>query len=206
MYFILPFTSKTGKSAYTSSYPFSGKLFCHSCGSKYTRRTSGTGKYRIITWMCINHMQNGNEACTMQAIHERAVEKAFVRAMNEVVAGKNNFTNRLLANIEKGLATTTYVLTMEQIDEKLSELQKELMTLVRVNARTGLDTQVYSKEYLKLSAELDTYRERRQKLKEQEAGRVLQLDRIKELKEYLQGTNTSVDKFDGELALSKVNI
>ncbi|MFZ3172630.1 MAG: hypothetical protein WA118_11730 [Carboxydocellales bacterium] len=59
---------------------------------------------------------------------------------------------------------------MDQIDERLSELQKELMTLVRVNARTGLDTQVYSKEYLKLSAELDTYRERRQKLKEQEAG------------------------------------
>jgi len=105
----------------------------------------------------------------------------------------------LLVNIEKGLAATTYVLIMDQIDEKLSELQKELMTLVRVNARTGLDTQVYSKEYLKLSAELDTYRNRRQKLKEQEAGRVLQLDRLKELKEYLRGTDTSVDKFDGEL-------
>jgi len=88
---------------------------------------------------------------------------------------------------------------MEQIDVRLSELQKELMILVRVNARNGLDTQVYSKEYLKLSAELDTYRERRQKLKEQEAGRVLQLDRLKELKEYLRGTDIAIEKFDGEL-------
>jgi hypothetical protein len=119
--------------------------------------------------------------------------------MDKVIAGKDDFINRLLVNIEKGLATTTYLLTMDQIDEKLSELQKELMTLVRVNARTGLDTQVYSNEYLKFSAELDTYRDRRQKLKEQEAGRVLQLDRLKELKEYLRGTDTSVDKFDGGL-------
>jgi len=52
----------------------------------------------------------------MQSIHERAVEKAFVRAMNKVVAGKDNFTNKLLANIEKGLGSTKYVLTMEQID------------------------------------------------------------------------------------------
>lgn len=191
--------SKTGRSAYTSNYPFSGKLFCHSCGSKYTRRTSGTGKYKIMNWMCINHYNNGNKACTMQAIHERAIEKAFVRAMNKVVAGKDNFINKLLANIEKVLATSTYVLTMEQIDVRLSELQKELMILVRVNARNGLDTQVYSKEYLKLSAELDTYRERRQKLKEQESGRVLQIDRIKELKEYLQGKDTAIEKFDGEL-------
>ena len=29
--------------------------------------------------------------------------------------------------------------------------------------------------------------------------RALQVDRIKELKEYLRGTDTSVDKFDGEL-------
>ena len=44
-----------------------------------------------------------------------------------------------------------------------------------------------------------TYRERRQKLKEQESGRVLQIDRIKELKEYLQGKDTAIEKFDGEL-------
>lgn len=135
----------------------------------------------------------------MQAIHERAVEKAFVRAMNKVIVGKDKFIQKLLTNIEKGLDNKAYVLTLEEIDAKLSELQKELMTLVRVNARNGLDTQVYSKEYLKLSAELDTYRDRRQKVKKQEAGRVLQVDRIKEFKEYLQGKDTAVDKFDGEL-------
>jgi len=60
----------------------------------------------------------------------------------------------------KSLEYISYVFhCCEQIDEKLSELKKELMTLVRVNARAGLDTQVYSNEYLKLSAELDTYRE-----------------------------------------------
>jgi len=87
--------SKTGKSAYTSYYPFSGKLFCYNCGSKYTRRTSGAGKHRIITWMCINHMNNGNNACAMLAVHERAVEKVFFRAMDKVIADKDDFINKL---------------------------------------------------------------------------------------------------------------
>lgn len=191
--------SKTGKSAFTSEYPFSGKLFCHNCGAKYTRRQWGTGKHKHYVWQCINNMQNGIEACPQKSVKERMVEKSFVRAMNKVIGGKEEFIEQLLANIEKGLSAKEYEYTMEEIDDKLSELQKELMTLVRLNARTGLDASVYSGEYAKMSAEIELFRERRQKLKEETAKDSLRVERIKELKAFMQDSDVMMAKFDGEL-------
>ena len=94
--------SKTGKSAYTSEYPFSDKLFCQNCGSKFTPRQWGTGKYKHHVWQCINNMQNGVKACPQKCVKERMVEQVFVRAMNKVIGGKDEFMDKLLSNIEKG--------------------------------------------------------------------------------------------------------
>ncbi|MHB1654157.1 MAG: recombinase zinc ribbon domain-containing protein [Desulfitobacteriaceae bacterium] len=47
--------SQTGKSAFTSEYAFSGKLFCQNCGSKFRRTKWGKGKNQQIVWICINH-------------------------------------------------------------------------------------------------------------------------------------------------------
>jgi len=47
--------SKTGKSAYTSEYAFSGKLFCQTCGSRFRRSAWGSGKNKKHVWICINH-------------------------------------------------------------------------------------------------------------------------------------------------------
>ena len=59
--------------------------------------------------------------------------------------------------------------------------------LVRLNARTGLDTAVYSDEYSKVSAEIELFRERRQKLKEQSAQDCLRIERIKGTKSVFDG-------------------
>lgn len=191
--------SKTGKSAFTSEFPFSGKLFCLNCGSKFTRRTWGTGKHKHYVWQCINNMQNGSKACPQKTVKERMVEQAYVRAMNKVIGGKDDFIEKLLANIEKCLSEKEYEFSLEEIDEKLSELQKELMTLVRLNAKTGLDASLYSNEYAKVSAEIELFRERRQKLKEQTAMDSLRIERIKELKAFLKDNDSVLDKFDGDL-------
>ena len=191
--------SKTGKSCFTSEYPFSGKLFCNNCGSKFTRRPLGSGKHRKIGWQCINNMQNGKEACPQKVVKEKMVERAFVRAMNKVIGGKDTFLEKLLANIEKQLTEKEQEFTLDKIDEKLTMLQRELMTLVRLNAKSGLDTSVYSDEYGKVSAEIEMLRERRQQLKQDHAKDVLKVERIKELRAYLKNNDTPLNKFDGDL-------
>ncbi|MDR3602082.1 MAG: recombinase family protein [Desulfosporosinus sp.] len=74
--------SKTGKSAFTSEYAFSGKLFCQNCGSKFRRASWGTGKNKQYVWRCINREQNGVDKCVAKTVKEGALEQAFVRVMN----------------------------------------------------------------------------------------------------------------------------
>lgn len=191
--------SKTGKSAFTSSYAFSGKLFCQNCGSKFRRVVWGTGKNKKHYWLCINHEMNGTDSCNMKAVAEKELEQAFIRAMNKVIGDKDDFLDQLINNILKGLEKVEQEYSMSDIDDRLLELQQEIMSLVRLNAKTGFDTQMYDKEYTQLASEIELMRERRQKLKEAEADRVLRINRIEELKDYLQNQDASLKKFDEDL-------
>lgn len=74
--------SKTGKSAFTSEYPFSGKLFCGECGSKFRRQAWGSGKNKKYVWRCINRELNGTDICSVKAVKEKDMEMGFVRVMN----------------------------------------------------------------------------------------------------------------------------
>lgn len=74
--------SQTGKSAFTSEYAFSGKLFCQNCGSKFRRASWGTGKNKQYVWRCINREQNGVDKCSTKTVKEKDLEQAFLRIMN----------------------------------------------------------------------------------------------------------------------------
>ena len=73
---------RTGKSAFTSEYAFSGKLFCQNCGSKFRRASWGTGKNKQYVWRCINREQNGVDKCSTKTVKEKDLEQAFLRVMN----------------------------------------------------------------------------------------------------------------------------
>lgn len=135
----------------------------------------------------------------MRSLNEKHLEQAFVRAMNKVIGGKDAFMDTLMKNIYKGLETIEEEYTVEQIDERLQELQQEIMSLVRINDKTGLDTRVYDKEYLTLGAEIERMRERRQKLKDKQVEQVLRVNRITEIEEYLLAQECSLERFDEDL-------
>ena len=180
--------SKTGKSAFTSEYPFSGKLFCQNCGSKFRRQAWGKGKNKKYVWRCINREQNGVDICNTKPVKEKDLEEAFLRAMNTVIGGQEAFIRTLMQNINKGLEQEY---TIEEIDSRLTELQQELMSLVRLKFD--------KKEYSTLAGEIEFMRSRRRKLKESEAGMVLRNRRMYEIKAYLAAQDSLLDKFDGEL-------
>lgn len=191
--------SKTGKSNFTSEYPFSGKLSCQSCGSKLRHTFFGTGKNKRGYWICINHQMNGSKACSMRSLNEKHLEQAFVRAMNKVIGGKDTFLATLMQNIYRGIEKIEEEYTVEQIDSRLQDLQREIMSLVRLNVKTGIDTRVYDKEYSTLGAEIEQMRGRRQKLKDKHAEQVLRVNRIHELKDYLLTQECSLERFDEDL-------
>lgn len=201
--------SKTGKSEYSSKLPFSGKLYCSNCGAKLNRNIWGTGKYKKAVWICVNHKMNGDEACPQKSIIERDLEKAFIRAMNQVVGGKESFIKKLFDNIYKGLNEVEHEFTQEQIDERLAQLQQDLMSLVRLNAKTGLDTREYDNEYGQLAAEIERFRALRQTLLDEEAQKVIRIQRVDDLRRFLQRQESPLEKFDEDIfrrLIEKVSI
>lgn len=190
--------SKTGKSEFSSKYPFSGKLYCSNCGAKFNRQMWGTGKYKKPVWICVNHKMNGDKACPQKAVMEWDLERAFVRAMNQVIGGKETFMEMLFDNIYKGLDEFEHEFTQEQINDRLAQLQQEIMSLVRLNAKTGLDTREYDDEYGQLAAEIERFRGLRQKLLDEEALKVIRIQRIDELRQFIQEQDTSLKRFDGD--------
>ncbi|NLI92550.1 MAG: hypothetical protein GX434_10200 [Peptococcaceae bacterium] len=191
--------SKTGKSEYSSKHPFSSKLYCSNCGAKFNRNIWGIGKYRKGVWMCVNHKINGEKACPQKAVIEKDLEKAFIRAMNQVLGGKEAFLEKLFENINKGLDETENEFTQEQVDERLAQLQQDLMSLVRLNAKTGLDAVNYDMEYQQLATEIERFRALKQTFLDKKAQKIIQINRIEDLKLFLIKQESPLEKFDGDI-------
>ena len=62
-----------------------------------------------------------------------------------------------------------------------------------------LDAGSYSKEYGQLTAEMERLRALRQKLQDQEAQKVIRIQRIDELRQFVQEQQTPLVRFDGNL-------
>ncbi len=191
--------SKTGKSEFSSKFPFSGKIYCNNCGAKFNRNFWGTGKNNKPVWICVNHRMNGEKACPQKAIIERDLERAFVRAMNQVIGGKDIFMRKLFDNIYESLEKIEYEFTREEIDDQLAKLQQELMSLVRLNAKTGLATQEYDKEYGRVAAEIERFRAMRQTMQDEETNKIIRIQRIDELRQFIQSQSSPLEYFDEEL-------
>lgn len=201
--------SKTGKSEYSSKLALSGMLFCSNCGGKFSRSMWGAGKFKRPVWICTNHRMNGNEACKQKPILESNLEKAFMQALNRIIGSKDDFIDKLLENIAKSLHETEQELDEHQINQKLGDLQQVLMSLVRLNAKTGLNTSEYSNEYNKVAAEIERYRKLKQEIIDAETKTTLRIQRIDEIRKFFEEQNMPLTSFDGDLfrrLIEKVSI
>lgn len=115
----------------------------------------------------------------------------------------------LFDNIYKSLDEIEHEFTREQIDERLAQLQQDLMSLVRLNAKTGLDTREQDNEYGLLAAEIERFRALRKALLDEEAQRVIRIHRIDDLRQFLQSQTSPLEYFDEDLfrrLIEKVSI
>ncbi len=127
------------------------------CGD-WGARLAGSGAHPEEVEACLdamNRMKDGVEACYQKAVKEPLVEQAFVRTLNKAVDG--DFAEQMVRNIRDGLDAEDYGAELARIDEQLVGLQKELMTIARMNVREGIDGGVYFEEHRTLSRRLRDY-------------------------------------------------
>lgn len=137
--------SGSGKSAYTTQYPFSNKLFCGHCGSKYRRHSydlkrkdaEGNPKIeKVYTWVCINHKLNKKTACPQTQVKESSLEKAFIAALNTLIEDQDGFVKTVIENISEVLNTRLSEASLEGNKGRYEAKQKELQNVLANSLKT----------------------------------------------------------------------
>jgi site-specific DNA recombinase len=190
--------SQETRSRHTNKYPFSGKVICGNCGCRVRRkRWGGNEKYKKYKWVCVNHADNGNKACEMKAIDEEKLKLAYVKAINAFIENKDDFINKMMENIEKVFSEDSY--DTSDIDKKIEEFQKQVLNLVRLSVKSGLDSSIYTEEYERIVGEIKKLTKEKSefdniKLKRQEG-----MKQIEKIEKMLKEKEGLIREFDDKL-------
>lgn len=175
------------KRVYSSKYALSSIVYCPKCGDIYRRIAwNNRGKHSFV-WRCVTRVEHGPERCDAPTIEETDLQNAVVKAINIVLGGKDDMLIALEQNIASVLALKDEG-SMESINAKLEELQKEL--LKRANAQ---------KDYNDLADEIDHLRELKQNAMAENAEREGLKQRIAEMQEFLAEQVEQIEEYDESL-------
>lgn len=153
---------------------------------------------------CANHIDNGNEACNMQAVDEEKLKVEFIKSINKVIENRETFISNMMENINRVLESKEDSNELKAINERLEELKGQMMSLVRLNVRSGLDNQIYDEECQRLEEEMQQLKEKKAKFDNTDLIREKGLQKVKEIKKILAGREDIIKKFDDELFLQMV--
>lgn len=179
--------AKRKKRVYSSKYALSSIVYCSECGDIYRRIAwNNRGKHSIV-WRCVTRVEHGPGKCDAPTIQESDLQNTVVKAINEVLGGRATFLPVLKENIMAVLESENDS-EVEEINHKLEELQKELLRL----ANTKMD-------YTEIADAIYKLRERRQKLLLEEAEQDGRLQRIEEMKVFLEEQRCQLLVYDERL-------
>lgn len=99
--------AKRKKRVYSSKYALSSIVYCSKCGDIYRRIAwNNRGKHSTV-WRCCTRVEHGPKKCDAPTIQESDLQDAVVKAVQEVMDGKDVFLPVLEENIREVLESKT---------------------------------------------------------------------------------------------------
>jgi SMC interacting uncharacterized protein involved in chromosome segregation len=138
-------------------------------------------------WRCISRLHAGEPRCTARTVREELLHDVVVTAVNTLLGNKDEFLPALQENIESALGSS-YEKISKAIDERLEDLQRELLNLA--NAKKNYEPVV--KEIYKL-------REQKQAIQRDDAARKGIRQRIQNMLAFLDEQPMEVVEYDDYL-------
>ena len=182
------YTGKNGKKrVYSSRYALSSIVYCGECGEIYRRVHWNNRGCRSIVWRCVSRLEEKGSDCCLPTVNEETLQNAVVKAINEALCSKNTFLETLQANIAIVLNEQDDK-TTDDFDEKLEELQKELLNLANSKA-----------DYNNVADEIYRLRDLKQNTQVQNAERQGKRQRIEEMTEFLNEQTGELQEYDEQL-------
>ena len=181
-------TSANGKKrSYSCNHCFAQIVICGECGEMFRRIHWNNRGCKSIVWRCISRPEPTGQECHARTVNETVLENVVVQAINTLLGNKSTYQAQLQQNIAKVIRSAQQN-TADGIDEKLQELQKEL--LKKANNKEAYD---------EIADEIFKLREQREKCTVDTAVRDTQIARINELQDFIKQQPAHLEAFDEAL-------
>ena len=172
-------------------------VICGECGEMFRRIHWNNRGCKSIVWRCISRLEPTGQECHARTVNETVLENVVVQAINTLLGDKSTYQAQLQQNIAKVIRSAQQK-TADGIDERLQELQKEL--LKKANNKEAYD---------EIADEIFKLREQREKCTVDTATRDAQIARINELQDFIKQQPAHLEAFDEALVkrwLERINV
>jgi len=172
---------------YSCKHCFAQIVFCGECGEFYRRVHWNNRGVKSIVWRCCSRLENTGQSCRSRTVNEKLLEQTALDAINQVLCRKTDFLQALQADIAT-VVRYGDTFSPEVIDERLRELQKEL--LEKVNRK---------EDYNAIADEIFRLRDMRKQAEVDSVVRDEQMKQINDLQDFIKAQPTGIADFDEKL-------
>lgn len=142
---------REGMQKYSGVGLFSSIIKCGECGSWYGAKVwHSNDKYRRVIYRC-NHKYGDGCRCKTPHITEDEIKALFLKAVNELFAGKDEIIANTKEMVE--LVCNTDALEKQVADciVELNIISEQMQSAIAVNSRVALDQEEYERRYAALT-------------------------------------------------------
>ena len=181
-------TTENGKRrCYSCNHCFAQLVFCGDCGEFFRRVHWNNRGCKSIVWRCCSRLESTGNVCHARMVNEELLKEVVLQAINQVLCQKDDFLQALQTNIAT-VVKQGDTLSPEVIDERLRELQKELMK----KANQKADYDAIADEILRL-------RDMRKQAEVDSVVKDEQMRLIQDLQDFIKSQPTTITEFDETL-------
>ena len=175
------------KRVYSGKYALSSIVFCGHCGDIYRRIKWNNRGCKSTVWRCVSRIEKGGSACPARTIKEEDLQAAVVYAVNKFFSCKNRVIPTLMENvcsvIDGGM------------DEKIAEIDRlirEKQTELLANEKDMVKAEEIGNRIIEL-------REEKQRLLTDGALEQDKIERLEDMKNFLDGQNDFLTEYSDAL-------
>ena len=181
-------TSANGKKrSYSCNHCFSQIVICGDCGEMFRRIHWNNHGCKSVVWRCISRLEATGLECHARTVNELDLQEIVLITLNELLGDKSKYQKQLQQNIASVIRASAAI-TTDGIDEKLMELQQELVK--KANNKEAYD---------EIADQIFALREKRQQASMDTVQRDEQLRRITELQDFIKDQPSDLTVFNETL-------
>ncbi|MDY4647259.1 MAG: recombinase family protein [Aerococcus suis] len=179
------------KRLYQGKYALSGKVVCGCCGEIFRRVKWNSRGSKSVVWRCVTRI-NDHKKCQARTAKEDLLHKVIVEVINSLI-DDSDYLETLEANIKEVL-DQKYDETVEQVDDQLHELQKQLY-----------HSASEKEEYERLAEQIYDLREKEQELLIANATNEEKRRRLSDIKAFLKAQHIELTAYDESLVIRLID-